>query len=94
MKSLKTSCQLDIISRVRVIREKNRVSHGQLAEFLGISNGLVGNIESPKFPHKYTLSQLYKICKRFDIPFAQLFMVDCSEDMIDVLIEKLIEYDE
>ena len=51
----KTEYQLEVISRIRKLRIENEVSQVGLANLIDISNGQIGNIESPKFQHKYTL---------------------------------------
>ena len=60
--------------------------------------GLIGSIESPKFPHKYTLSQIYKICHYFNITIEQLFISEedfsKDRDIIDLLIFNIIRYGE
>ena len=59
---------------------------------------LIGSIESPKFPHKYTLSQIYKICHYFNITIEQLFISEedfsKDRDIIDLLIFNIIRYGE
>lgn len=90
--------QLDIINRIRKLRLENRLSQSQLAEYLGISNGQFGNIESTKYAQKYTLSQLYRICKLFNMPIQHLFIEEYEYmsdiDVIDLLIQKIIKYEE
>ena len=55
--------------------------------------GLIGSIESPKFPHKYTLSQIYKICHYFNITIEQLFISEedfsKDRDIIDIILRIL-----
>ena len=93
MKILKTSYQIEVINRVKNIRVERGVSQMQLANILNVSNGQIGNIESTKYSHKYTLSQLYCICKHFKINITQIFLPNEGEITIDQVIEKIIEYD-
>lgn len=93
MEVLKTSYQIEVINRVKNIRVQHGVSQMQLANILNVSNGQIGNIESTKYSHKYTLSQLFSICKHFKINIAQIFLPNESETTIDQVIEKIIEYD-
>ena len=68
----KTEYQLEIILKIKELREANNVSQKELSNLLEVAPGLIGSIESPKFPHKYTLSQIYKICHYFNITIEQL----------------------
>ena len=61
-------------------------------------SGLVGNIESPRFPHKYTLKQLSVLCEAFQYPFENLFLDEKEtllpyKERIKLLINKIIDYD-
>lgn len=78
----KTEYQLEIILKIKELREANNVSQKELSNLLEVAPGLIGSIESPKFPHKYTLSQIYKICHYFNITIEQLFISeeDFSKD--------------
>lgn len=96
---MKTTYQLEIINKVRNLRELNQCSQAQLAQYLGVSNGQIGNVESTKYPQKYTLPQLYKICKLFDTPIQHLFIeeheyANNNIDIINLLIKKIIQYEE
>ena len=54
---MKTDFQLRVINIIRELRQGQNASQAYVAELLDLrSSGLVGNIESPRFPHKYTLS--------------------------------------
>ncbi len=96
---MKTEYQLEIIGKIRRLREFNRCSQAQLAKYLGVSDGQIGNVESTKYPQKYTLSQLHKICTLFKTPIQHLFIdeneyIDNHIDIIDLLIQKIIRYEE
>lgn len=95
---MKTEYQIEIINKVRKLREANQYSQTRIANHLGLSDGQIGNIESFKYPQKYTLSQLYRICKLFHIPITRLFIDDEehaeSTDTTDLLIQKIIRYEE
>lgn len=93
MKILKTSYQIEVINRIKNIRLEHGLSQMQLASILNVSNGQIGNIESTKYSHKYTLSQLSCLCKYFKINIAQLFLPNENEITIEQLVEKIIEYD-
>ena len=86
----KTEYQLEIILKIKELREANNVSQKELSNLLEVAPGLIGSIESPKFPHKYTLSQIYNI--------EQLFISEedfsKDRDIIDLLIFNIIRYGE
>ena len=48
----KTEYQLEIILKIKELREANNVSQKELSNLLEVAPGLIGSIESPKFPHK------------------------------------------
>ena len=89
--------QDSVIQRIKKLRNERDISQLALSNILNISSGQIGNIESPRFRHKYTLKQIYTFCKYINFPFEQIFL---SEDEItapnskDLLIKKIIEYDE
>ncbi len=94
---MKTELQLHVINTVRELRNNHKLSQAGLSDILNVSYGMIGNIESTKFEHKYTLKQLHAICTYFDFPFKNLFLTNTqmseNEDkLIDLLINKLIEY--
>lgn len=92
----KTDIQFKIILKVKKLRMKNGFSQAMLASELGISNGQIGNIESAKKYHKYTLPQLYHICKIFNVSMEQLLLDDNdyngSQNVVELIIKKLIDY--
>jgi len=95
---MKTEFQIDVINIIRELRNDNELSQSGFADIIGVSYGLVGNIESPKYPHKYTIEQLHKAVKYFNYPFENLFLTDeeiklNKREVIDLLVKKLIEYD-
>lgn len=80
------------------IREEKGYGQKYIAHLLGISVGQVGNIESFKFPHKYTLKQIDTLCKNFGMPTEQLFISDESymeqnTNITELLINKIIDYE-
>jgi putative transcriptional regulator len=55
----------------------------------------VGNIETPKQPHKYTLAQIEILCNEFHQPIERIFYSDdekVNEITIKDIIHKIIEY--
>jgi len=94
----KSEYQFDIIFKIKKEREYRGLGQNIIANWLHISTGMVGNIESIKFPHKYTLKQLEAICKHFDIPTYSLFISDTEiqsnqYDTLTLLINRITEYE-
>lgn len=94
----KSEYQLEIIFKIKQEREARGLGQKNIAQILGLSEGHVGNIESPKFPQKYTLKQLDLLCKHFKMPTEQLFIPDeiyLQEDtnITTLLIDKIIAYE-
>lgn len=73
---MKSDYQNEIVGRVRLLRMQFGYSQADIAALLNVSNGQIGNIESLKSPHKYTLKQLFIICCEFKYPIEQLFVTD------------------
>lgn len=96
MNKKKTSYQIEIIFKIKTLREERGISQITLSEILDISRGQVGNIESPKYSHKYTLKQIYTFCKYINYPFVKVFLNDdltLDNENINQLVERIIEYD-
>lgn len=93
---MKSDYQNYIIHRIRMLREERGYTQGKIANVIGISNGQMGNIESPKTSHKYTIAQIQQICKEFNVPIEQLFLEDedfaKGVDIINLLIDKIVKY--
>ncbi len=95
---MKTPYQLAIIERLKAIRTKNNESQAQLAAILGISTGQMGNIETPKASHKYTLGQIYTLCRHYQISVEDIFLTPedkklPTELLLDKLIQNIIQYE-
>lgn len=54
-----------IVDNVRRERNKRNVTQPYLALLLEVTDGYIGQIESPRSPSKYTLDQLNKIALDF-----------------------------
>lgn len=92
---MKTDYQYEVIFRLRRIREKLGISQSKVACILGLSNGQVGNIETPNQPHKYTLAQIETLCNEFDVPIESIFFgenPDLSNISTRQLIHKIVLY--
>ncbi len=100
MKSEKTTYQLLIIEKIKNLREEKNISQAQICEIIGLGSvGQVGNIESPKFKHKYTLKQLNMLADYFKIPLSNLFLnnqelLQSTDEVLQLLIDKIIDYEQ
>jgi putative transcriptional regulator len=90
----KTNFQNEVVNRIRQLRLDNDISQIQLANIIDVSNGQIGNIESPKFQHKYTLKHLYTIARHFNVPLEFILTGSNSKMDSELLIKTLIQYDE
>lgn len=68
----KSEYQLEVVNRIKDLRIKADVGQTKLANLLDVVSGQIGNIESPRYQHKYTLKQLYTISKFFDVSIEYL----------------------
>lgn len=88
-----------IIQTIKKLRIEEGISQSKISEILGISRGQVGNIESPVYPHKYTLKQIDTLCKALNYPIEKLFLPDteispvCSK-VINDLIKSIVKYEQ
>lgn len=95
MENQKTAFQEFIIGRIRELRTQNDISQQRLSKILGVSVGQVGNIESPKYQHKYTLRQIQTFCDHINYPTERIFLSDeeyNSQDAMKILINKIVAY--
>ena len=96
MENKKTAIQDLVIQKIKTLRNEHHISQSSLSVILNISSGQIGNIESPRFQHKYTLKQIYTFCKHIKYPFEKMFLTEeeiKSQNKAEILIEKIIEYD-
>lgn len=96
MTSKKTEIQENIILKIKKLRNQHNLSQEAIADLLGISNGQMGNIESPKYKHKYTLKQLNTICIHLGYPIEKLFLNEdelVADNRIEIFIKRFLEYD-
>lgn len=92
---MKTKFQTLIIDRLRNIRKAHNISQAFVARHLGISHGQIGNIESYKQNHKYTLRQIKELSELFGVTIEQVFSTDelvVEQGNTTNLIEQIIKY--
>lgn len=57
----KTKFEIAIIDKVRKVRTEKGFSQDDIAAFLNVSRGFIGQIESPNSESKYNLNHLNKL---------------------------------
>lgn len=92
---MKTEFQSEIVYKLKTAREKSGLSQANVADALGISYGQMGNIESAKQNHKYTLAQIYALCKLLKISIEDVFLTPEEKhgNIIDKLVSNIIAYE-
>lgn len=70
---MKSELDKYVIDKVKLRRKENNVSQRGLAAVLVCSPGFVGQVESDKFPAKYTAYQLYTIARFFECSVSDFF---------------------
>lgn len=95
---MKSEYQNYIVNKIRRLREERKYSQENIASLLGLCNGHIGNIESTKTKHKYTLNHIFKICQEFNYPIEQIFLDEedykTNIDIVSNIIQKIIQYEE
>lgn len=91
---MKSEYQNTIITRLKNLREKKGYSQAAIAKLLDISTGQLGNIESYKCSHKYTLKQIAMICDELDTNIENIFLDVSADSHISprMVIDKIIDY--
>lgn len=72
-KTGKTEIDLYVISKIKEIRVAKKMTQSDLALALGMSNGFIGQIESPRYRAKYNVSHLNEIAKIFECSIRDFF---------------------
>ncbi|ETZ20145.1 helix-turn-helix domain-containing protein [Pedobacter sp. V48] len=62
----KSSFEIAIVENVKRIRNSQKKTQSYIAMILDVTDGYIGQIESPKFPSMYSFDQLNKLAKDFD----------------------------
>lgn len=81
---MKTQYQYEVISRLKKLREDKNYTQASLAKLLEISPGQLGNIESIKQEHKFTLAQILKVFDELGGSIETMFLPD-REEVMDAL---------
>ena len=91
---MKTQYQYEVISKLKKYREEKNYTQASIAKLLGISPGQLGNIESFKQDHKFTLAQILKICDTLEIDIESIFLPDKENVKTREVIEAIVKYQE
>lgn len=89
---------MSIINKIKALRLQRNVSQAEMSDILALGSvGQIGNIESSKFKHKYTLQQLNQIATFFNVSVSTFFLEEDeftpdSQSNIQLLIERIIAY--
>lgn len=70
---MKSKIDIEIISRVKLMREKLDISQRTLAEIIGTSHSFPSQVEDENSPCKYSASHLYVIAKYFECEVSDLY---------------------
>ena len=91
---MKTEYQTAIIDKLRKLREAQNHSQASVARMLGISPGQLGNIESFKRGHKYTLKLIYSLSQFFGVSIEEIFSEKekIKDGDVNVVICQIIKY--
>ena len=54
----KTDFEIAVINQVRKVRKAKGYTQDDLAMFLNLTRGFIGQIESPQFPSKYNIAHI------------------------------------
>jgi transcriptional regulator with XRE-family HTH domain len=92
---MKTAFQYEVISRLKKLREEKNYTQASIAKLLEISPGQLGNIESIKQEHKFTLAQILKICDLLEIDIVDILLPERGKDVEPrKLLEAIVAYQE
>ena len=91
---MKTQFQYEVISRLKKLREEKNYTQASIAKLLEISPGQLGNIESIKQEHKFTLAQIMKICDELKIDIESIFLPEKEKVETREVIEAIVKYQE
>ena len=75
MTSMKNPIEEAIIMKIRKLRLERNISQMALSDILNVSDGQIGNIESSRFQHKYTLKQIYTFAHSLIILLKRCFFL-------------------
>ena len=94
---MKTEYQQQVINKIKALREKHGITQLAISKLLGISPGQMGNIDSIRQPHKYTIKQLLTICDALGIGIEEVLFSTNAKSMtysVRDVVTAIIKYQE
>lgn len=64
--NVKSKYELEIVERVIAFRINQKKTQSYIAMILNVTEGYIGQVESPKYPSMYTLNQLNELARDFN----------------------------
>lgn len=85
-----SSVDLYVIDEIRKKREKSKISQSALSVEMGFSDKLVGNIENPSLPAKYSLRHMNLAARYFKCNLVDFLPPEgfFSDDLVRITVEK------
>lgn len=94
---MKSDYQQQVINKIKALREKQGITQLAFSKLLGISPGQMGNIDSIRQPHKYTIKQLLTICDTLGINIEEVLFPRSAKSMtysVRDVVTAIIKYQE
>lgn len=94
---MKSDYQQQVINKIKALREKQGITQLAFSKLLGISPGQMGNIDSIRQPHKYTIKQLLTICDALGIGIEEVLFPTNAKSMaysVRDVVTAIIKYQE
>ena len=79
---------------IKKLREEKNYTQASIAKLLEISPGQLGNIESIKQEHKFTLAQILRICDELNISIESIFLPGKEDVETREVIKAIVKYQE
>ena len=94
---MKSDYQQQVINKIKALREKQGITQLAFSKMLGISPGQMGNIDSIRQPHKYTIKQLLTICDALGIGIEVVLFPSSAQSKtysVREVVTAIIKYQE
>jgi len=94
---MKSDYQQQVINKIKALREKQGITQLAFSRLLGISPGQMGNIDSIRQPHKYTIKQLLTVCDALGIGIEEVLFPRSAKSMtysVRDVVTAIIKYQE
>ena len=94
---MKSDYQQQVINKIKALREKQGITQLAFSKMLGISPGQMGNIDSIRQPHKYTIKQLMTICDALGVGIEEVLYPSSAKSKacsVRDVVTAIIKYQE